>query len=84
MSIQQKNTKIINKAFHFGRPFVLIIIVLLVSCNTKGKKDHLKGELVAQVGSNKLTSSELIKIFGEDWKQKKDKVNNFIKIWAHV
>ena len=82
MSIQQKNTKIINKAFHFGRPFVLIIIVLLVSCNTKVKKGDLKGDLVAQVGSNKLTSTELVKIFGEDWRQKRDKVNNFIKIWA--
>tara|TARA_Y100000589_G_scaffold331595_1_gene385821 strand:+ start:4444 stop:5343 length:900 start_codon:yes stop_codon:yes gene_type:complete len=78
----QKNIKIINKAFHFGRPFVLIITVLFFSCNSKGKKDDLKSELVAQVGPDELTSVELTKIFGKDWRQKKDKVNNFIKIWV--
>ena len=76
------NTKTINKAFQYGRPFVLIIIVIFTSCNANRQKDDSKAELVAQVGSNSLTSNELTKIFGKDWRQKKDKVNNFIKIWA--
>ncbi len=76
------NTKIFNKAFQFGRSFVLILTVALTGCDENRKKDNMKEELLAQVGSNELTSTELTKIFGKDWRLKKDKVNNFIRIWA--
>lgn len=69
------------KASQIGKPFTLIIFVLFSSCNQKDHKESSGNQIVAEVGVNYLTSNELTKIFGEDWRLKKEKVNNFIKIW---
>ncbi|MAW66236.1 MAG: hypothetical protein CMD18_08585 [Flavobacteriales bacterium] len=47
----------------------------------KENKESPKNQIVAEVGFDSLTSSELTKIFGKDWRLKKEKVSNFIKIW---
>lgn len=47
----------------------------------KENKESPKNKIVAEVGVNQLTSIELTKIFGKDWRLKKEKVSNFIKIW---
>jgi hypothetical protein len=47
----------------------------------KENKESTKDQIVAEVGFDHLTSSELRKIFGKDWRLKKEKVSNFIKIW---
>lgn len=43
--------------------------------------EYPKSDIIAEVGDNYLTSIELVKIFGKDWRLKKEKVENFIKIW---
>ena len=47
----------------------------------KENKESPKNKIVAEVGVNQLTSIELTRIFGKDWRLKKEKVSNFIKIW---
>ena len=43
--------------------------------------EYPKSDIIAEVGNNYLTSIELVKIFGKDWRLKKEKVENFVKIW---
>jgi len=82
LRIKQNNIKILNKAFRCGRPFVLIIILIFVSCTCKSKKDDGKNEIVAQVGPNFLTATDVSKLLGKDWRLKKSEVNDFIRMWA--
>tara|TARA_Y100000766_G_scaffold18490_1_gene13058 strand:- start:15121 stop:16023 length:903 start_codon:yes stop_codon:yes gene_type:complete len=75
------NNKFTIKASFIGKPFTLIILVFLISCNSKENREHPKSDIIAEVGDNHLTSTELTKIFGKNWRLKKEKVENFIKIW---
>ncbi len=70
------------KAAQLRWPFMVIMIVLFVACETYDEVKKPKGEIIAEVGPNYLTAAELVKVFGEDWRLKKKKVNNFIRIWA--
>lgn len=81
MIIEYLNNKIRAKASLIGKPFTLIIFVLFSSCNIKDHKESPKNQIIAEVGANHLSSSELTRMFGKDWRFKKEKVNNFIKIW---
>ena len=81
MIIDFLNNKFTIKASFFGKPFTLIILVFLISCNSKENREHPKSDIIAEVGDNHLTSTELTKIFGKNWRLKKEKVENFIKIW---
>lgn len=80
--IKQINIYLNNKAAHLGWPFVLIMMVLIIGCESSNEVEKQKGEIVAEVGSNYLTAEELVKVFGKDWKSKKKKVKRFIRIWA--
>ena len=81
MIIDFLNNKFTIKASFIGKPFTLIILVFLISCNSKENREHPKSDIIAEVGDNHLTSTELRKIFGKNWRLKKEKVENFIKIW---
>ncbi len=81
MIIDFLNNKFTIKASFIGKPFTLIILVFLISCNSKENREHPKSDIIAEVGDNHLTSTELTKIFGKNWRLKKEKVENFIKIW---
>ena len=63
-------------------PFALIIVLLLSGCGSNVGKNKPGVEIVAEVGYHYLTSEELVKVFGKDWKQNQDEVKNFIRIWA--
>lgn len=62
-------------------PFALIIVLFFVRCS-EPQITKPEGEIAAEVGDYFLTENELVKVFGEDWKNKQDKVNDFIRIWA--
>ena len=63
-------------------PFALIIVLLFSGCGSNVGKNKPEVEIVAEVGYHYLTSEELVKVFGKDWKQNQDEVKNFIRIWA--
>lgn len=70
------------KAIQFGWPFVLILVIIFHSCGMTDESAKPKGIIVAEVGDYYLTVDELVKVFGKDWQSKKNKVDDFIRIWA--
>lgn len=72
---------ILSKATNLWWPFALILVLFFYSCSEpKSKKPE--GFIIAQVGEYFLTENEIVKVFGNDWRSKEDKVNSFIRIWA--
>ena len=70
------------KAIQFRWPFVLILVIIFHSCGMTNESAKPKGIIVAEVGDYYLTVDELVKVFGKDWQSKKNKVDDFIRIWA--
>ena len=66
------------KAALIGWPFALIIVLLVCGCGSKEVGTKPGVEIVAEVGYHYLTSEELVRVFGKDWKQKQNEVKNFI------
>tara|TARA_Y100001934_G_C12374477_1_gene788398 strand:+ start:3400 stop:4299 length:900 start_codon:yes stop_codon:yes gene_type:complete len=80
--VYQTHKKLKIKAFQFGRPFVLITMLIFNSCSSEAELENSQDGPVAQVGDTYLMASELKKLFGEDWRKEKDEVKNYIRIWA--
>ena len=61
---------------------LLIIVLLLDSCNANQISTSLDAQIIAEVGPHYLTSEELVRVFGDNWRDKKEEVKDFIRIWA--
>lgn len=76
------NTFLRNKATHKGWPFVIIMMLFVLGCGNKQEVVKPSGEIIAEVDNNYLTAEEIVRVFGENWREKKEKVNSFIRVWA--
>jgi hypothetical protein len=63
-------------------PFLLIVVFLFSSCGSNQVIKSSSVEIVAEVGQHYLTSDELERVFGDNWRTKKEDVKDFIRIWA--
>ncbi len=61
---------------------MLIMVLVLTNCSERKGIGKSKGELIAEVGEHRLTADELVKVFGDQWRQKHEKVKDFVRIWV--